>query len=113
LPEVSQVLTIDSFVPQDQPPKLAAIADASSLLDTTLDPFLTKPPPTDAETVASMQATAAQLRIRLREPEKSKTADDARRLADVLDQLARGTPDLRPRGGSARAGPADDADAGA
>jgi len=96
LPEVSQVLTIDSFVPQDQPPKLAAIADASSLLDTTLEPFLTKPPPTDAETVASMQATAAQLRS-VAGSEKSKAADDARHLADVLDQLAHGTLDLRRR----------------
>ncbi len=94
LPEVSQVLTIDSFIPQDQAPKLAAIADASSLLDTTLDPFLTKPPPTDAETVSSMQETAGQLRA-VAGTENSPTADDARRLADVLDRLARGTPDLR------------------
>jgi hopanoid biosynthesis associated RND transporter like protein HpnN len=94
LPEVSQVLTIDSFIPQDQAPKLAAIADASSLLDTTLDPFLTKPPPTDAETVASLQETASQLRS-VAASETSKPADDARRLADVLGALARGTPDLR------------------
>jgi len=96
LPEVSQVLTIDTFIPQDQAPKLAAIADASSLLDTTLDPFLTKPPPTDAETVASMQATAGQLRAAAGR-EKTKVADDARQLADVLDRLARGTPDMRRR----------------
>ncbi|MGD0143984.1 MAG: MMPL family transporter [Rhizomicrobium sp.] len=100
LPQVAQVLTVDTFIPGDQPPKLAVIGDASSLLDTTLDPFVTKPPPTDAETVASMQATSAQLRAAAGN-EKSQAAGDARRLADVLDQLARGTPEMRSRAAAA------------
>ncbi|MGD0866330.1 MAG: MMPL family transporter [Rhizomicrobium sp.] len=100
LPQVSQVLTIDTFIPGDQPPKLAAIADASTLLDATLDPFVTKPPPTDAETIASMQATAGQLRAAAGTG-TTKVADDARRLADILDQLARGTPELRARAADA------------
>ena len=96
LPEVSQVLTIDSFIPEDQTPKLAAIADASSLLDTTLDPFLTKPPPTDAESAASMLSTASELRA-VAGTDVSKAAGDARHLADVLDELAHGSPELRKR----------------
>ena len=38
LPEVGQVLTLKSFVPDDQQAKLAAISDASLLLDTTVNP---------------------------------------------------------------------------
>jgi len=38
LPLVSQVLDIESFVPDDQAPKLAAIADAASILQITLAP---------------------------------------------------------------------------
>jgi len=38
LPSVSQVLSIDSFVPDDQPAKLALIADANNILAATLSP---------------------------------------------------------------------------
>ena len=38
LPLVAQVVSLDSFVPQDQAPKLALIADAASLLAATLAP---------------------------------------------------------------------------
>ncbi|MGB8364284.1 MAG: MMPL family transporter, partial [Rhizomicrobium sp.] len=44
LPQVSQVRTVDSFVPDDQSEKLAIIADAQTLLDPTLNPFVTQPP---------------------------------------------------------------------
>jgi hopanoid biosynthesis associated RND transporter like protein HpnN len=38
LPEVAQVLTLDSFVPDDQQAKLALIADAANVLQATLAP---------------------------------------------------------------------------
>ena len=38
LPLVGNVLTVDTFVPDDQKPKLAAIADAASILQPTLAP---------------------------------------------------------------------------
>jgi hopanoid biosynthesis associated RND transporter like protein HpnN len=38
LPLVSSTLTVDSFVPTDQPEKLAVVADTASLLGPTLDP---------------------------------------------------------------------------
>ena len=43
LPEVAQTVTLSSFVPDDQAPKLAAINDASILLDPTLNPFFPRP----------------------------------------------------------------------
>jgi uncharacterized protein len=96
LPEVSQVLTVDSFIPDDQTPKLALIADASSLLETTIDPFMTKPAPTDAETVASMRATADGLRAAA-STDKTAAGAAALRLANVLDRLVRGGPEMRAR----------------
>ena len=41
LPEVSKVLSIDSFIPEGQPAKLASIEDTSLLLDVTLNPLET------------------------------------------------------------------------
>ncbi len=38
LPSVSQVVSIDSFIPDDQPAKLALIADANNILAATLSP---------------------------------------------------------------------------
>src|SRR5262249_22320100 len=45
LPEVDKALTLQSFIPDRQDEKLALISDAALLLDTTLNPFDTKPPP--------------------------------------------------------------------
>ena len=53
LPEVSEVKTLQSFIPADQPEKLAAIADASMLLDLTLNPITVQPPPSDAQVAAA------------------------------------------------------------
>jgi uncharacterized protein len=49
LPEVAQVVNINSFVPEDQDQKLAILADAKALLGPTLSPPVVKPPPSDAE----------------------------------------------------------------
>ena len=89
LPEVGQVLMLEAFIPQDQPKKLAMIADASLLLDATLNPFVLKPPPTDGETVASFLSTAQALRAAA-EKDTSDAAADARRLAAALERLAHG-----------------------
>ena len=91
LPEVRQVASLDSFVPGDQPAKLALIADARDLLDLTLNPFEVAPPPGDAATVAALRLTATQLR--------SVAASDAPalRLAGALERIAAGPPALRQR----------------
>jgi hopanoid biosynthesis associated RND transporter like protein HpnN len=73
LPQVAQVRTASSFVPKDQGPKLAAIADAAQLLDLTLNPLAVGGPPpdapgdaarhggADAEVVAALQGAAGAL----------------------------------------------------
>ena len=100
LAQVSQVLTLSTFIPTDQAPKLAAISDASMLLDPTLNPFETQPPPSDSDVVASLAKTAADLRAAA-VVSKGQPAADARRLADALQTLAAGAPALRARAADA------------
>ena len=94
LPEVARVVTIDTFIPKDQPQNLAAIADAGMLLDLTLSPPAVKPPPSDADLVASLKATAEQLRAAAATA-KDAAATNARALAASLDRLAAGDADVR------------------
>jgi hopanoid biosynthesis associated RND transporter like protein HpnN len=94
VPEVGQVLTLKSFVPGDQEKKLALISDASLLLDAALNPITVKPPPTDAETLASIKATVASLRSVTGGPEATAHARD---LAAALDKLATAPPAVRAR----------------
>ena len=96
LPEVAQALTLSTFIPSDQAPKLAAISDANLILDPTLNPFSTRPPPADADAVASLTRTAGDLRAAA-QVSTGQPAADARRLADVLQKLASGAPELRLR----------------
>jgi uncharacterized protein len=91
LPQVSQTVTLSSFVPEDQTPKLAAIADAQLLLDPTLTPFETQPPPSDAEVVAALRETAGKLRA------AAAQSPGAGRLAQALDKLAAAPPEARAR----------------
>ena len=91
LKEVRQVVTLDSFVPDDQAAKLALIADARDLLDLTLNPFDLPPPADDSATVAALRKVAAQLRS------VAPTDAAAARLATALDRIAAGSPALRAR----------------
>jgi hopanoid biosynthesis associated RND transporter like protein HpnN len=92
--EVGQVLSLKSFVPDEQQAKLALIGDTSLLLDAALNPFSVKPPPSDAETVASIRATAQALRDAQGSPEAVKDAHD---LAGILDRLAAAPSAVRAR----------------
>ena len=94
LPEVDRVLTIDSFVPPDQAPKLAAIADARMLLDLTLNPILPVPAPSDAETVAALRVTSAALGDAAAQAD-APAAAHARRLAAAFTRLAYARPEVR------------------
>ena len=100
LPLVAQALTLSSFIPDDQDRKLAVIADANGLLDSTLNPFDVKTPPSDAEIKASMVATAEKLRAAAGK-DTAPSAIDARRLADTLSQLATGGAENRQRAAKA------------
>src|SRR6516164_8989443 len=100
LPEVGRVLTLQSFVPEDQDAKLALIEDASFFLQNTLSPDEVEAEPTPAETQAAIGklvlelSDVAQAR-RLASVELSDVARDldspaavqARRLASVLAPL--------------------------
>ena len=60
-PEVAQAITIDSYVPEGQPAKLALIQDASLLLDAAINPFDMAPPAEDTTTAQALRDAAAKL----------------------------------------------------
>jgi len=92
---VSQVLTLSSFVPDQQKEKLTLIADASNLLDATLNPFEVRPAPSDAEDAAAFKSTAEKLRAAAGTAQ-DKPAKDARRLADALEAVVKiGAPAIK------------------
>ena len=97
LPEAGEVLTLSSFVPQDQDKTLPMIADAASLLLPTLSPPEVKPAPDAAALRASAQAAADKLAaVRGRLPPGSPLAgiaDDLARLAKAPDSLLMATND--------------------
>ncbi len=94
VPEVLRVMSLDSFVPEDQPEKLKLIAQGAKVLNPALNPESIDAPPSDAENVEALKGTAESLR---------KTAGDAkgpgavasRRLADALSRLADSSQSLR------------------
>ncbi len=88
-PLVSHALTLASFVPDQQKEKLALIADAANLLDSTLNPFEVAAAPSDADDIAAFKSTAEKLRAAAGSAQ-DKPAQDARRLADALDAAAKG-----------------------
>jgi uncharacterized protein len=87
VPEVLSVMSLDTFVPDDQPAKLKLIAQGAKILNPALNPDSIDPAPSDQENVDSLKQSAEALR---------KTAGDAkgpgamasRRLADALSKLA-------------------------
>ena len=96
LPEVQYALTLSTFAPSaaDQQPKLAAIADANMLLDTTINPFGVAPPPSDADLAGSLGQTAQALRTAVG-ADRTPAGQDALNLANALDALAKGPPQHR------------------
>lgn len=94
LPEVSQAVSIDSFIPSDQAEKLALTQDASMLLDLTLNPFDIAPTPADADTVAMLRKVSAKLDS-VAAKASGPAADHARHLGATLAAIANGPPVLR------------------
>src|SRR5262249_37776614 len=91
LPEVGRVLTLQSFVPEDQDAKLALIEDASFFLQNTLNPDRIAPEPTPAETKAAIETLVPELSDAARDLD-SPAAVQARRLAMLLAALAKAPP---------------------
>jgi uncharacterized protein len=96
LPEVSSVKTIESFVPSDQQPKLAAIRQLATVLDPVLRPDPNKKPPTDADNVAALKAAVDALK-QSAGTQTGPGATAAKRLADDLAKLASGDEAMRGR----------------
>jgi hopanoid biosynthesis associated RND transporter like protein HpnN len=61
VPEVGHVLTLASFVPEQQQEKLKLIGEARSKLPALFDPKAAMTPPTDAENVEAMREVVTQL----------------------------------------------------
>jgi hopanoid biosynthesis associated RND transporter like protein HpnN len=92
LPEVSQVVTISSYIPDGQSEKLAILRDAELLLGPTLSPPQTVPPPDDAENLAALQTCARSLA----EVAGNAETGPAARLAKALDAAVRRGPEILP-----------------
>jgi uncharacterized protein len=91
LPEVSRVLTLQSFVPEEQDAKLALIEDASFFLHNTLNPDRTNPEPTSAETKTAIESLIPELSAAARDLD-SPAAVQAQRLASSLAGLLKAPP---------------------
>jgi hopanoid biosynthesis associated RND transporter like protein HpnN len=91
LPEVGRVLSLQSFVPENQDAKLALIEDASFFLQNTLNPDEIGAEPTQAETQAAIGKLVTDLSEAARGLE-SPAAIQARRLASALTALANTPP---------------------
>jgi len=86
LPEVGRVTTLSTFIPPDQPPKIALISKAAQ----TLLPALTQPiapPSTDAQRVAALKRTSNQLSYAA-DDYPGPGAKEAKRLSASLAKLA-------------------------
>jgi uncharacterized protein len=96
IPEVSQTMTLNNFVPEAQDEKLGLLRRAAATLNPTLNPQRMRPAPSDAENVRALTSTADALR-KIANEDGGPGATAARRLADILSRVAKGDPALRNR----------------
>ena len=94
LPEVSRVVSLQSFVPEQQTDKLELVANAVDVVSPVLE-VEPADPPSDEELRETLTGTAASLRAAATKATDSVAASSARRLADALDRLATATPQVR------------------
>jgi hopanoid biosynthesis associated RND transporter like protein HpnN len=87
VPEVARVLTLSSFIPENQPEKLPLIQGAAKELGPAFDPKNALPPPSDKDNVEALNEGADRLtQAAARESGPGATA--AKRLAENLKKLA-------------------------
>ena len=96
LPEVKDAITLDSFVPADQPEKLALIEDAALLLDAAINPFDLAPPVDDAQAIAAISQSASEMR-RLSAADTGAVGKAAGLLAGDFERLGAASPEVRSR----------------
>jgi hopanoid biosynthesis associated RND transporter like protein HpnN len=87
VPEVLRVMSLESFVPNDQPAKLKLIAQGAKVLNPALNPDSIDAAPSDEENVEALKGSAESLRKAAGEA-KGPGAVASRRLADALSELA-------------------------
>ncbi|MPZ31104.1 MAG: MMPL family transporter [Rhodospirillales bacterium] len=102
LPEVSRTVTLQSFVPEGQPEKLALIRAAAQRLAPALGASAAPPPaneaPSDEELRQALGVTVLALRqvaTAAAGPASPASAQAALRLAAALDRLRQAAPDVR------------------
>jgi hopanoid biosynthesis associated RND transporter like protein HpnN len=94
LPEVSRVMTLSSFVPEQQSKKLPLIREAQKVLGPALNPKEPMDAPSDEENVDAFKDTAEQLN-KFAGNQSGPGADASRRLARAMTAIAEGGPDVR------------------
>ncbi len=87
VPEVLRVMSLESFVPEDQPAKLKLIAEGAKVLGPALSPDSIDAAPSDQENIDSLKESAESLR-KTAGDNKGPGATASRRLADALEKLA-------------------------
>jgi hopanoid biosynthesis associated RND transporter like protein HpnN len=93
VPEVGSVRTLETFIPGDQPVKLALIQQAATALNPILEQE-PRPAPSDQETIVALERAAAAL-IAIAGDQTTTGADAARRLATRLSELAKANEKVR------------------
>jgi len=96
LPQVARVVTLSSFIPDDQQQKLPLIENAARTLNAALNPAALSAPPTDAQNVSMMNSTSDFLN-RLAGKATGPGAAAATRLATTMTALAKSDPAARQR----------------
>ena len=95
LPEVNRVITLDTFIPNDQDAKLASIQTLAKALDPALN-AKQRPAPSDEENIAALNRGADAL-TKVAGEQAGTGAAAAKRLATALAQLAKGDQPMRAR----------------
>lgn len=94
LPEVSRVISLDTFIPDDQQAKLAIIRKAAAQLNPILNETQRGTAPSDEENVAALKGSVESLR-KTAGNDQGPGAVAARRLADALAKLAQADKAMR------------------
>jgi hopanoid biosynthesis associated RND transporter like protein HpnN len=94
VPEVLRTMSLDSFVPDEQPAKLKLIKQGAEILNPAINPDSIDAAPSDAENVSALKDSAQSLR-KLAGDHKGPGAAAAKRLADDLSKVAEASQPVR------------------
>jgi hopanoid biosynthesis associated RND transporter like protein HpnN len=86
LPEVAEVMSLESFVPEGQTEKLRTIREAAELISPTLNPLELRPPPAERDTIAALNEASALFAASA--DAAGEAGLPARRLSVMLERLA-------------------------